>query len=221
MGDEPIDVEFQRWLNPPKDRSGRAAAGTTPLEVSADDDATKGAVGPGEMAPPVRVDPDSAAKLVLVAARMAAGFFRPTRSTSVVWVEGDSELAVDVGAVRLALDLGRVDLTLPVRCDQTGPAEVVVTFAVGRPDRPAGVYAATARRPTGPQLIVDAWGDALVAFAWDVLLTLAAQLAGARGKDARGNLLVPADMAVTREALVIAPMGRFRFAGESGLGGTP
>lgn len=198
MGDEPIHVDFQR---------------------TAGDDVTKGAIGPGELAPVVRVDPNSAAKLVLVAARIAAGFFRPTRSTSVVWVEGDSELAVDIGAVRIALDVGRVDLTLPVRCDQTGPAEVVVTFAVGRPDRPAGVYAATARRPTGPQLIVDAWGDALVAFAWDILLTLAAQLAGARGKDARGNLLIPAEMAVTRDALVVAPMGRFRFAGESGLGG--
>ncbi len=138
----------------------------------------------------------------------------------VVWVEGDSELAVEIGAVKIAIGNGRVDLGLPVRCDQTGPTDVMVTFAVGRPGRPAGVYASTLRRPIGPTLVIDTWGDALVAFAWQILLTLVAQLAGAVGKDSRGNVLVPADFTASSEGLTVLPMGRFRFSGASGLKAT-
>lgn len=221
--DEAVAAEFDRWVN--RATASRDAAPVPPVPpargAGAPGAAARGGVAPGELTDPVRLDREGAARLVVVAARIAAGFFRPTRRTTVVWVDGDSELAVEYAAVRIALGAGRLDLTLPVRCDQTGPAEVVVTFAVGRPDAPAGVYAATARRPTGPRLVVDAWGEALVAFAWDVVLTLVAQLAGARGKDARGNLLVPAELAVTDDALTVAPMGRFRFAGASGLRGAP
>ncbi len=200
--DETVHADFARWA--------RAQTFSTA-------EATRLPLKPGDVTEPVRLDPDSASRLVVSAAKLAAGFFRPTRKTVIVWVEGDSELAVEIGSVRIAFAGGRVDITLPVRCDQTGPAEVIVTFAVGSPDQPRGAYAATPRRPTGPQLIVDTWGEALVAFAWKVLLTLTTQLSGATGKDARGNLLIPADLAVNSDGLFVQPMARFRFAGGSGL----
>ena len=156
---------------------------------------------------------------MVVAAKIAAGFFRPTRRSVVVWVEGDSELAVEIGAVKIAAGRGRVDIVLPVRCDQTGPAEVIVTFAVGQEGEPAGMYASTLRRPVGPQLIIDTWGEALVAFAWRTLLTLSTQLAGASGKDTRGNVLIPANLVANADGLLIQPMGRFRFSGSTGAKG--
>jgi hypothetical protein len=110
-------------------------------------------------------------------------------------------------------------VTIPVRCDQTGEAEVHVTFAVGRPGRPAGLYASTQRRPRGPAVIVDTWAEAIVAFAWQIVLGLATGLAGATGKDARGNRLVPAELEATRDGLTIVPMARHRFAGSPGLTG--
>ena len=136
-----------------------------------------------------------------------------------VWVEGDSELAVEIGAVQIAIGHGRIDIVLPVSCDQTGQANVIVTFAVGEEGQPAGMYASTLRRPVGPTLIIDTWGEALVAFAWRTLLTLISQLAGAAGKDGRGNVLVPADFIANADGLLIQTMGRFRFSGSSGLTG--
>jgi hypothetical protein len=216
--DEAIHPAFQSWLTAQRRAGARAAAAGPSAEPA--ERPRPLTIGSGDVTEPVRVDLESASKLVVVAARMAAGFFRPTRRSVVVWVEGDSELAVEIGSVKIATNTGRVDLSLPVRCDQTGRADVVVTFAVGWPGRPAGVYASTLRRPFGPTLVIDTWGGALVAFAWQILLTLVTQVAGAVGKDTRGNVLVPADLSATPDGLAVLPMGRFRFSGASGLKAT-
>jgi hypothetical protein len=217
VDDEAIHPTFQSWLTAQR-RAGAMAAPSYPAEQS--DRRRLLAIGSGEVTEPIRIDPESAGRLVVVAARIAAGFFRPTRRSVVVWVEGDSELAVEIGSVKIATNTGQVDLHLPVRCDQTGPADVIVTFAVGQPGRPAGVYASTLRRPFGPKLVIDTWGEALVAFAWQILLTLVAQVAGAVGKDNRGNVLIPADLSASPDGLTVLPMGRFRFSGASGLKAT-
>jgi hypothetical protein len=174
-------------------------------------------LAPGTTTDRLFVSEKDAGPLIVEAAKRAAGFFRPTKRTEVVWVEGDSELAVGVAGVRVAFDPGLVVLTLPVRCDQTGPAEVHVTFAVGEPGRPAGLYASTQRRPRGPAIVVDTWGESIVAFAWHALLDLVAGLAGATGKDTRGNRLVPVELEATGDGLAIVAMARHRFSGSTGL----
>jgi hypothetical protein len=174
----------------------------------------------GEIGKSLFLAAEEATRLLPVAARQAAGFFRPSRRTEVIWVEGESELAVSLDKLKIAFAHGLVAVTLSVRCDQTGDAAVRVNFVCGAPERPAGLYAAAQRRPQGPELIVSTWGDALVAFAWQCLLGLVTGLAQATGKDARGNLLVPVEMVATPRGLEIVPMARYRFAGSSGLTGT-
>ncbi len=176
----------------------------------------RGPLAAGAVTDGLRIPADAVSALAVEAAKRAAGFFRPTKRTEVVWVDGENELAVGLAGVRVELDVGLVVVTIPVRCDQTGQAEVHVTFAVGDPERPAGLYASTHRRPRGPALVVDTWGEAIVAFAWHVLLDLVAGLAGATGKDARGNRLVPVEIEATRDALAIVPMARHRFSGSPG-----
>jgi hypothetical protein len=44
-----------------------------------------------------------------------------------------------------------------------------------------------------------------------------AGIAGAVGKDARGNLLVPVELTASERGIQIVPMARHRFAGVSGL----
>ncbi len=171
----------------------------------------------GEVFHPVFVESGQATELLRVAARRAGGLYRPTTRTEIVWVEGDRELAVGIADVQVKLAEGLIRVLIPVRCDQTGKARVEVTFAVGAPDRPAGLFATTYRRPLGPDLIVGAWSEALVAFAWQCLLGLVADLAGAIGKDERGNVLVPVELAASARGLQIVPMARHRFAGASGL----
>ena len=70
---------------------------------------------------------------------------------------------------------------------------------------------ATEDRPRGPAIIVDAWGDALVAFAWDVLLTVATAVADASGNDTDGAGLIPAALTASPDGLRVLTMSRHAF----------
>lgn len=165
----------------------------------------------------LNVRPDDLDVLTNVAAKLVSGFFRPTKRTDVVWTEGDSELEVSIERVRTDVGDGFIQITIPVRSDQTGPRDITISFAVGGPDLPAGVYASTLRRPAGPELLIDVWGDSLVAYAWQIVLTLVTQVAKAAGRDERGTGLVPAEIRATANGLTVVPMKRHRFFGSSGL----
>jgi hypothetical protein len=179
--------------------------------------ARPGPMAAGDVSHPVIVESGQASELLRIAARRAVGLLRPTKRTEVVWVDGDSELAVSLTDLHVKIDTGLILVAIPVRCDQTGSALVEVFFAVGSPDDPAGLYASTFRRPNGPPLIVGAWGQALVAFAWQCVLGMVSGIAGATGKDDRGNVLVPAELVASQRGIQIVPMARHRFAGSSGL----
>jgi hypothetical protein len=202
---ETVPPEFLRFVAAER-KAGRIAAAREDM-------------GEGEVDRPVLLDTDESTRLLRVAALRAAGFFRPTRRREVVWVEGGNELAVGIGDVDLHLGDGLIRVRIPVRCDQSGPAEVEVLFATGSPLQPAGLYAATSRQPKGPSVIVEAWGEALVAFAWRCVLELVCGIAGATGKDRRGNRLVPVELSVSARGIGIVPMARHRFSGSSTLKG--
>jgi hypothetical protein len=198
-----IAPEFKRFVTAER-RASRLSAAPGPMAA-------------GEVSAPVLIEDKQASELLRVAAKRANGLFRPTKRTEVVWVEGDSELAINLVDLHVKLADGLIQVVIPVRCDQTGEALVEVIFAVGSPDQPAGLYASTYRRPNGPELIVGAWGEALVAFAWQSVIGLVSGIAGATGKDSRGNVLVPAELVASGRGLQVVPMARHRFFGSSGL----
>jgi len=198
-----VAPEFARFVEAER-RAQRLPAATRPMAE-------------GEVFKPVFIEAGRSTKLMRVAARRAAGFFRPSKRNEVVWVEGENELAVMFTEVDVKLSTGLIRIGIPVRCDQTGPASIELMFAVGSPEQPAGLYAAAPRRPNGPDIIVSTWGDALVAFGWHCVLGLVTGIAAATGKDQRGNLLVPVEIVVTGRGIEIVPMARHRFAGSSTL----
>jgi hypothetical protein len=200
---EAVAPEFVRFVAAER-RAGRLSSPPRPMAAG---DATK----------PILIKAAQLDELIRVSARRAAGLFRPSKRTEAVWIEGDRELAVNLDGVGVKLADGVIRVGVPVRCDQTGNRVVEVVFAVGSAAQPAGLYASTYRKPEGPALIVDAWGEALVAFAWQCLLGLIAGVAGAVGKDDRGNVLVPVELTASRRGIEIVPMARHRFAGSSGL----
>jgi hypothetical protein len=193
---ETIPAEYQRFVD--RQRRDNNVAEGEPLT-------------PGETGEEVRLDREALTRLAPIAAARAAGFFRPTTRTEIVWVDGDSELAVIIAEVRAELGDGTIVVTVPVRCDQTGTVKIFCTFSLGSKDAPAGLFAATERVPRGPTVITDLWGEALVAFAWQVVLGLVSDLAGATGKDARGNRLIPVALTAGSDVLGILPMARHRF----------
>jgi hypothetical protein len=168
----------------------------------------------GAVAPEVTVPAGATQELFATAALNVAGLLdasgQPT-GRAVLWADNDRELLVVVAAVRVRLASGVVAVTVPVRCEETGPVDVHVSFAVGDRGRPTGLLAACEERPRGPRLIVDLWGDSLVAFAWHLVLQVAAHVAFAAGTDMDGTGLVPAALAAGADGLAVLPQARHTF----------
>lgn len=179
--------------------------------------AVRPAMREGEVFDTVFVEGGKLAEFARIAARRGAGLVRPTQRTEIVWVDGANQLAIDIGELDVRADDGQIRVRVPVRCDEVGAGEVMVLFVVGSDREPAGLYAAASKRPVGPELVVDLWGDALVAFAWQCVLGMVSGIAAATGKDARGNLLVPVEVVASARGVGIVPMARHRFTGSSGL----
>jgi hypothetical protein len=106
-GDESISPVFTRFVAGER-RARRLAASPE-------------AIPEGTVFEPVFVPRDVVSRLAIEAAKRAAGLARPTKRTEVVWVNADSELAVAVGRIRVETNPASVIVSLPVRCDQTGP----------------------------------------------------------------------------------------------------
>ena len=174
---------------------------------------------PGAPGRPVPVDGPAVAGIVVTALRQAAGADMTGRQPPtdealprvVVWVDGVSSLAVELAAVHTETADGLITFTVPVRCDPRQRGAVRVAFTVGTPARPTGLLVATPRRPGGPDVIVDRWGEALVAVCWRALLDASAGVAAAAGTDPDGTPLIVAALTATDAGLQILPQARHPF----------
>jgi hypothetical protein len=165
----------------------------------------------GTLTEPVTVDADAAQRVVQLGVAAAAGLDpRVERRGTVLWRKGDLQLLVRVSAVKSSFEDGVVEIAIPVACDEER-GTVVVTFAVGGPQRVAGLLAATHDRPRGPATIVTLWSDELIALAWHGLLEAISGLAGAAGRDVDDAALIPGALAVANGALTVLPMARHAF----------
>jgi hypothetical protein len=165
----------------------------------------------GAVGPEIDLTPDELQQLATVAATSAAGVPGGAPADTVVWTHGGSELLVIVAKVRVRVDKGLVLVSIPVSCDQVPDARIDVGFAVGDDERPAGMLAVTEDRPRGPRAVVDVWGDALTAFAWQIVLSLTSGVAGATGEDADRAPLLPAALTASPNGLRILTMARHTF----------
>jgi hypothetical protein len=168
---------------------------------------------PGQVGPEIPLETRAGVNLLVLVARELVGLATDKQDapSMVVLTKGADELAIDLAKISVTTAPGAIGIALPVRCDQTGEALVRVRFALGSDARPAGMLASTDERPFGPPAIVDAWGEALTAFAWQMLLTVTTKLAGAAGQDADGAGLIPAAIKATDTGLAVLTMARHPF----------
>jgi len=131
--------------------------------------------------------------------------------SAAVWVDGDNELVIRPNKLRVAFDAGYALIGIAVFTEQTGEAEVVVPFALGDPKQPFGLVVATEPLPRGPALIVETWGDQLIAAAWDALLEVATATAAAAGIDDGHEPLLPAAVMADKLGLRVTPQARHGF----------
>lgn len=165
-----------------------------------------GRVAPGAATGWLKLPTADVARLLRATARLVADLPR-TSDQDVVWVSGASELLVHTDRLTVELTPGLVRIGIPVECDQLDEVTtVVVPLAVGTTEQIRGLFMSTFRTPDGPDVVTGTWAEPLTAFAWEALLTLAAQLAAETGRDARGRTLVPAAIAAGRGSLLVLPM---------------
>ncbi|HZN18180.1 MAG TPA: hypothetical protein VFB84_08360 [Micromonosporaceae bacterium] len=162
---------------------------------------------------PLRVPTGDAQLILHQTIREVAGLPRDA-SPEVVLTAGRSELLVHTRGVGLACAPGLVTMGLPVGCDQLpNGGSVQVPFAVGTEDAPTGLVMAAYSRPSGPGVVVDAWAEALTAFAWSALVHLAQSLCAAAGTDATRRPLVPGYLSAGHDVLIVQPMAGHRPPG--------
>jgi hypothetical protein len=166
---------------------------------------------PGQPGPPVPLPAQTAQALYGSTFAAAAGPPEARAAGGVVWTRSGAELLVRLAQIRVRFLDGFVLVGIPVYCEQTGESEVVVAFAVGSTDAPAGMVIATESVPRGPAAIVDRWGDALTAAAHRALITLTQNIAGAAGEDVDGAPLLPAALQASPDGLEILPQARHAF----------
>jgi hypothetical protein len=169
---------------------------------------------PGTTAPLRVLPPDALQQLIPSAAVVAAGL-DPARTTApappVLWEQDGARLLIRVAEVRAQLSTGLVEMVVPVTCDQTGDADVTVTFLTGSTDRPAGGIATTEDHPRGPAVVVEGWAEPIIAFAWQTLVVATSALSNAGGDDLSGRDLVTAALDITADGMTVTPMGRHTF----------
>ncbi|MFC7496393.1 MULTISPECIES: hypothetical protein [unclassified Nocardioides] len=163
---------------------------------------------PGTTADWIRVPAKTAQRLLVEVARLVADLPRDS-GRDVVWQSGANELLVLTDTVTLECATGLVTVGVTVSCDQLRePAAVRVPLAVGTTKQVRGLFVSTFAAPDGPEVVTAVWADALIAFAWECLLTLAQRLAAEAGRDPRDRLLHPGAIAAERGALLVKPMAR-------------
>lgn len=134
----------------------------------------------------------------------------PRNSTPlVVWTKGDSELLIHSHLTRLELTSGVITVTVAVECEEHGRLDIPVPIGVGTKQSPSGLVMSTFEDLEGPEELVQAWRDAIQAFAWESVLEVASVLCAEVGNDKRGLPLVPGAIAAAPNALLVQPVARF------------
>ena len=146
-----------------------------------------GPLPPGEVLDPIEVGNDDFQELI----HTAIGVTDKRRRNQVIWEQAGSELLVHLGKTRVQVVEGLILVGLTVESNESGQVEVTIPFAVGRSGRLAGMVVTTEPKPRGPTIVIDRWGEALIAAAWQAVLDVIATLSARAGVDEEGSPLLP------------------------------
>lgn len=91
----------------------------------------------------------------------------------VVWVDNGDEVLVHLDSMRTRVLDRMLLVSVELETDQTGRSPLVVAFALGGGDDPAGLVAVSDELPRGNPVLAARWGRALQAAVWASLIGLA------------------------------------------------
>ena len=171
-------------------------------------------IGPGRLGRPFMLGLGEARSRLTPALIVAAGLDRSKTSNPpppILWDHGADRLLVHLADAEIECGDGVVDLALGVECDQTQRERVVCTFVTSSPKRPAGFTWASESRPRGSAVIVDVWGEALVALCWRALIEIVRIGASASGIDTFDRPLIASTVAATPDGFLVVPQAANRY----------
>lgn len=186
----PLDVLARRHVR----KLARRAPGLLP----------RAPLKPSEVAEPLTVASPALTELLRSA-------LTPAGQGSVVWQERGAEVIAHFGRTRVRVLDGLIIVGVTLESEQTGAVELTVPFAVGARDLQAGMVAAAERRPRGPAVLVDTWGEAVLATAWKAVAEVAGRLAAQAGLDQDGTPLIPGGLVARDGVLELVPQARHAF----------
>jgi hypothetical protein len=100
----------------------------------------------------------------------------------VVWVDAGDEVLVHLDSIQVKIQDRMVLISIDLESDQSGRTPLIVSFALGNENDPAGLVAVTDEYPRGDGSLAARWGEAVQAALWSTLLGIAQEHAVERGK---------------------------------------
>ena len=104
----------------------------------------------------------------------------------VIWVDAGDEVLVHLDSLQTKILDRMVVMSIDLECDQVGRTPMIVTFALGDANDPAGLVAVTDEYPRGDGRLAARWGDAIQAALWSALLGLSGDHATERSQSPSG-----------------------------------
>lgn len=199
--------QSQQTLDSPLELSAKCRKVVADARRLSPDAFPRSPLNAGALAPAITLNTDRAFSLYKIAFTSAVAD-EAASSEAIVWVEGEDELLVRPGRVRIVFRDGFILVGIPVSSDQSGEVEVLVSFAVGRPGEPTGLVMAAEAIPRGPPAVVERWGDQLVTAAWSALLEMSARMTAAAGIDDQNQPLIPGAIVAHAKGIDITPQAR-------------
>jgi len=105
---------------------------------------------------------------------------------NVIWVDGGDEVLVHLDSVRVRVLNGSILISIDLETDQTGRTPLVVVFATGTLNDPAGLVAVTDELPRGNAALAGRWGPIVRDAVWSALQAIAADFAATHKLAPRG-----------------------------------
>ena len=129
--------------------------------------------------PEQSVGPALAARIAGKPANGSVLLAQPTNAPlqNVIWVDAGDEVLVHLDSVRARVLNGSILISIDLETDQTGRTPLVVVFATGALNDPAGLVAVTDELPRGNAALAGRWGPIVRDAVWSALQGIAADFA--------------------------------------------
>ena len=164
-----------------------------------------GPVPEGQINPPVTLRDRDISRLIRAAVMPESG------ARTVLWRKAGAEVFFHPRQTCVEIRQGLIVVGICLESCETKSAILTVPFAVGTEQRLASTIMVTEQRPRGPELLVELWGEAVIAVAYEAVLQVISGIATASGSDELGQQLKPGAIIAGDDELTVVPQAFHGF----------